>query len=98
MLKTKQDDEWWLITQPAHAELAGQMAAHWGNDTFASPGHFATSTHPDRLKQEVLLAIAEHDNGWWEWEADPALSPDNALPQGLAEVVANPEHGMERWR
>ena len=98
MLKTKQDDEWWLITQPAHAELAGQMAAHWGNDTFASPGHFATSTHPDRLKQEVLLAIAEHDNGWWEWEADPVLSPDNALPQGLAEVVANPEHGMERWR
>ena len=98
MLKTKQDDEWWLITQPAHAELAGQMAAHWGNDTFASPGHFATSTHPGRLKQEVLLAIAEHDNGWWEWEADPVRSPDNALPQGLAEVVANPEQGMERWR
>ena len=38
MLKTKRGQKVWLITQPAHAELAGQMAAHWGNEEFAAPG------------------------------------------------------------
>lgn len=98
MLKTTRDGQTWLVTQPAHAELSGQMAAHWGNDTFAVPGHFAASTDPERLRQEVVLAVAEHDNGWWEWEADPPLSADDGLPQGLGEVVANPASGMGRWR
>ena len=98
MLKTTRDGQVWLITQPAHAELSGQMAAHWGNEEFAVPGYFAASADSERLRQEVVLAVAEHDNGWWEWEADPPLSADDGLPQGLGEVVANPVAGMERWR
>ena len=98
MLKTKRGPQVWLITQPAHAELAGQMAAHWGNEEFAVPGRFAASADPERLRREVVLAVAEHDSGWWEWEADPPLSADDGLPQGLGEVVANPVVGMERWR
>lgn len=98
MLKTRRDGQVWLVTQPAHAELSGQMAARWGNDTFARPGHFAASANPERLRQEVVLAVAEHDNGWWEWEADPPLSADDGLPQGLGEVVASPVEGMGRWR
>ena len=39
MLKTKRGPQVWLITQPAHAELAGQMAVHWVNEEFAVPGH-----------------------------------------------------------
>ena len=98
MLKTTRDGQVWLITQPAHADLSGQLAAHWGNEEFAVPGHFAASSDSERLRQEVVLAVAEHDNGWWEWEADPPLSADDGLPQGLGEVVANPVAGMERWR
>jgi len=45
-----------------------------------------------------VLAVTEHDNGWWEWEADPALSEADGLPQGLAEVLKDPVAGMERWR
>ena len=90
MLKTTRNGQVWLITQPAHAELSGQMAAHWGNEEFAVPGHFAASADSERLRQEVVLAVAEHDNEWWEWEADPPLSADDGLPQGLGEVVANP--------
>ena len=97
MLKTKRGQKVWLITQPAHAELAGQMAAHWGNEEFAVPGHFAKSADPERLRREVALAVAEHDNGWWEWEADPPLSAEDGLPQGLGEVLENPVAGMERW-
>jgi hypothetical protein len=98
MLKTRRGAQVWLITQPSHADLAGQMAAHWGNDAFAVPGYFAPSADPERLRREVVFAVAEHDNGWWEWEADPPLSADDGLPQGLGEVVANPVAGMERWR
>ena len=98
MLKTKRGSQVWLITQPAHAEVSGQMAAHWGNEEFAVPGHFSASADSERVRREVVLAVAEHDNGWWEWEADPPLSADDGLPQGLGEVVANPVAGMERWR
>ncbi len=98
MLKTTRDGQVWLITQPAHAELAGKMAAHWGNEEFAVPGHFAASADPQRLRREVVLAVAEHDNGWWEWEADPPLSTKDGLPQDLGEVLKNPVAGMERWR
>ncbi len=95
MLKTTRDGQVWLITQPAHAELAGKMAAHWGNEEFAVPGHFAASADPERLRREVVLAVAEHDNGWWEWEADPPLSTEDGLPQDLGEVLKNPcsRHG-----
>ncbi len=98
MLKTKRGSEVWLITQPAHAELAGTMAAHWGNEEFTRPGNFAASGDSEHLRREVVLAVAEHDNGWWEWEADPPLSAEDGLPQGLAEVLADPVAGMERWR
>ncbi len=54
MLKTARDGQVWLITQPAHAELAGKMAAHWGNEEFAAPGHFAASADPQRLRREVV--------------------------------------------
>ncbi len=97
MLKTTRGSEVWLITQPAHAELAGTMAVHWGNEEFKRPGDFAASEDSERLRQEVVLAVAEHDNGWWEWEADPPLSAEDGLPQGLAEVLADPVAGMERW-
>jgi hypothetical protein len=98
MLKTRRGAQVWLITQSSHADLAGQMAAHWGNDTFAVPGYFAPSADPERLRREVVFAVAEHDTGWWEWEADPPLSAEDGLPQGLGEVVADPVAGMERWR
>ena len=98
MLKTKRGQRIWLITQPAHADLAGQMAAHWGNEDFAAPGHFTKSPDPKRLRGEVVLAVAEHDNGWWEWEADPPLSADDGLPQGLGEVLEHPAAGLDRWR
>lgn len=98
MLKTRRGDEIWLVTQPDHAALAGLLAAHWGNAEFARPGAFAASPDEARLRREVVLAVAEHDNGWWEWEADPELSVEDGLPQGLGEVLRDPISGMQRWR
>lgn len=98
MLKTVRDDATWLITQPDHAQLSGYMAAHWGNETFAAPGEFAAVADTPALRAEVLLAVAEHDNGWWEWEAAPDIDSADGLPLGLTGAVRDPRNAMERWR
>ncbi len=98
MLKTRRNDTVWLVTQPDHAEVSGYLAAHWGNDDFAQPGYYAKSGDPERLRAETVFGIAEHDNGWWEWEADPVLSEADGLPLGLSELLQDTLAGMDRWR
>lgn len=100
MLKTIQDGKLWMITQPDHSQIAGFIAAHWGNSLFACPGYFSAASvkDPERLRAEAILAIAEHDNGWWEWEAIPDLSAFDGFPAGLGEVLQSQQAGMDRWR
>ena len=98
MLKTVRQEQIWFVTQPDHAQVSGYLAAHWGNDEFARPGHFAGSNDPERLRSETIFAIAEHDNGWWEWEAAPEVAERDGLPLGLAEVLKNQQEAMNRWR
>ncbi len=45
-----------------------------------------------------MLAIAQHDNGWWEWEATPEFAEVDGLPLGLTEVLKNRQDAMNRWR
>jgi len=50
-----------LITQPDHARQSAEIMRHWKADRFPeSPG-----------RSVILLAIAEHDNGWREVDAAP---------------------------
>ncbi len=98
MLKTIREDQIWFVTQLDHAQVSGYLAAHWGNDDFARPGYFASSRDPERLRAETIVGIAEHDNGWWEWEATPELAKVDGLPLGLTEVLKNQQDAMNRWR
>ena len=75
MIRRKTDEGWVLFTQPDHAQLAGELAAHWGNDDFSRP----------EPRDDVLLAVAEHDNGWRELDETPRLNPENGLPYHFAE-------------
>ena len=93
MLKTLRDDKVWLVSQPDHAEVSGYLAAHWGNEEFTRPGYYAASNDPERLRAETVLAIAQHDNGWWEWEAAPELSEIDGLPLGLSELLRKQQVG-----
>jgi hypothetical protein len=52
--------------QTSHAHMAAQFLRHWGNADFA----------PLPLFDLTLLATAQHDNGWHEWEAAPHLRAD----------------------
>lgn len=52
-----------LITQPDHARLARRIMEHC----------VALAVHPRR--NAILHAIGEHDNGWTEVDAAPAVDP-----------------------
>ena len=98
MLKTQVGQEYWCIEQPDHGVIAGYLAAHWGNSEFRRPGHFVSTSDPESLRGEVVLGIAQHDNGWWEWEATPELNPVSGLPLDLMDVFQAQQEGMSRWR
>lgn len=87
------DEGWILITQMDHAALSGALMAQWGNAAFAPPAP----------KDEVLLAISEHDNGWEEWEARPEVHPETRLPLQFHELADQAcseiwRRGVERHR
>ncbi len=96
MLKTVIDEKTWLVSQPDHAAVSGYLIAHWGNGEFARPGYYAETPQPEALRAETIFGIAEHDNGWWEWEADPQIDPRDGLPLHLIEM--SQREGFERWR
>ena len=96
MLKRRIGSEIRLTSQPDHAAVSGYLAAHWGNSEFQRPGHYAPSPNSEAIRAETVLAIAEHDNGWWEWEADPPLDPEDGLPLHL--LALTQEAGLDRWR
>jgi hypothetical protein len=37
MLKPLNDGKLWLVTQPDYGQVAGYLAAHWGNEHFKRP-------------------------------------------------------------
>ncbi|MBI4529454.1 MAG: DUF3891 family protein [Deltaproteobacteria bacterium] len=61
--------EYILYTQNDHGDLAGQFAAHWGNETFS----------PLRPRGSMVLVAEAHDNGWWYWDVNPAVD-DQGIP------------------
>ncbi len=69
MIISENSDYYRMISQNDHGDLAGQFAAHWGNDRF------------DKLKpyQSMVLAAETHDNGWWDWDIYPSID-DNGVP------------------
>ena len=68
MIVRQTDDALQLITQPDHAALAGEIMQH----------SVALAEHPRRAS--ILLAVAEHDNGWTEPDAAPLIDPATGIP------------------
>lgn len=84
-----------LITQPDHAALAAAVMAAWARDPL-----------PADRREQILLAVTEHDNGWQEEDASPLVdtasghvldfttAPDavrqRVWPRGAARLAASP--------
>src|SRR5271169_6211776 len=70
MILQQQSDQMILIRQTDHAILAGFFAREWGNEVFVRPEPL----------ESFRLAVAEHDNGWAEWEQHPKIDPSTFSP------------------
>ncbi len=72
--------------QTSHALTAEQFCRHWGNADFAKP----------RPYSPTILAISQHDNGWYDWELRPKLR-DDGYPM---DFLRNPDHEgkLNLWR
>ena len=70
------DERLLLILQIDHSRVTGWFAAHWGNDTFARPSPYAA----------MVLAVQEHDTGWWDWEIKPQLNNEGLPPDYIGSI------------
>ena len=82
MLKTKRDQKVWLITQPGHAELSGQMAVHLaGMDRWQLGIPRFAERHP-----YASLLIGDH--AYWlyavQFDPDPQPEVTHILQRGRA--------------
>lgn len=80
-----------LVTQADHARLAA--------DLLALVRRAEIVAHPRR--SELLRAVADHDNGWWEHDAAPRVDaggrPLDFLAVGRDERIEIWERGVERF-
>ena len=70
-----------LITQPDHAHLAGAIMSR----------AVGLQSHPRR--ESILLAVAEHDNGWAEPDSEPIIGPSGDVADFISAPIAV-RHGV----
>ena len=76
--------QFWLIRQDHHANLAGELAAAFGNDLYMPPAD----------REQVVLATSMHDAGWPLHDDAPELS-ELGLPSDVFETPI--ERGVRVW-
>src|SRR4051812_36104506 len=76
MLHRGEKEGIFIISQPAHAWVSGQLARHWSNAVF---GGFAPA-------EEVCLAAALHDIGFLAREQSPTFNPATGLPHSFLDL------------
>ncbi len=75
---------WLLISQIEHARIAAELAEPWGNPP----------TEAVESPEIVLPIIRRHDDGWRQWESQPAVGPDGK-PVSFMEM--SPAETNEIW-
>ena len=65
-----------LIGQTDHSRLVGQLASHWGNETFATPQPYSS----------MVRAATFHDYGWLRYETTPLIHPETGEPYQFLQV------------
>lgn len=69
---------WALISQIEHARVSALLASQ-------CRGRFGP-VHSSLIRDEVLVAIAAHDDGWAEWEQAPQLDAKHGRPLSFMEL------------
>ena len=84
MIRRQMQPEWFLITQDDHARLAGELAAHVGNQLFDKP----------EAPESFVKAVAMHDCGWPLHDDEPTL---NGAGEPMDVFETTPEIGLKVW-
>lgn len=74
--------EWWLVAQPDHAALAGDVAAR-----------IQSSLFPTR-DEAVIRGISLHDEGWADFDSEPRL---NAEGRPMSFLELPPSEFVRAW-
>jgi hypothetical protein len=82
-------DSWWLVAQPDHAELSGDLAANFVSPRFP------------QVDPQMAKAISVHDSGWaiFPPEANPLSRPmmvDDGKPRSFIEFA--PQDFLRAWK
>jgi Protein of unknown function (DUF3891) len=76
MIRREHGRDWLLISQVDHARLAGVLAGAWN----LGGGRMAA------LRDDLLQAVRQHDEGWAAWEASPTIDPETGRPRDFTEM------------
>jgi hypothetical protein len=77
MIVLDADESWHLVLQTHHADLAGQLAAAWGNNEL----------EPPRSRDSLVTATIRHDDGWAVRDRWPEVHEgDEGRPVSFVEV------------
>jgi len=86
MIVVPEPQRWTVVTQADHARLAAEIVRLFRPPEIAG--------HPRR--EELLEAIAAHDDGWWEADAAPTLDPVTGGPADFRSLPS--ARRSEIWR
>jgi len=75
-----------VVSQPAHAWVAGQIARAWGNDRFPRTPLF----------EDLVFATLQHDIGHLTWEIAPTVDRGTGLPHTYKTLPCRPH--LDLWR
>jgi Protein of unknown function (DUF3891) len=81
IVRKQPDGEVMLLTQTDHSRLAGFLASHWGNATFA----------PLQPYESVTRAATFHDFGWLRYETNPEINPETGEPFTFQNLPFDPQ-------
>ena len=73
-----------FITQPDHAALAGRIMDRW----------LGPALRDSPRKDEILMAVREHDNGWAEVDAAPVVDSESGRLLDFVHVPLDVRQGV----
>lgn len=88
IVRKQPNGEVMLLTQTDHSRLAGFLASHWGNATFA----------PLQPYESVTRAATFHDFGWLRYETTPDINPESGEPYTFQNLpFSQPQLDAYQW-
>lgn len=81
MIILEREEEFLMITQHDHARVSGEIAQQWKDEFFIGMDK----------KDEVILAIYQHDRGWIDLDAAPLWNSQDNRPYTFVDFPITPK-------